>query len=251
MITLDRRRAIAAGIAAVLAPALASRSARAQAGMQGITGHLIAPPPSPMLYRRVLTRDLVDGNRLVVAREFAVRFEAFAGGFTLDGEQRAVTVEAPPALARFAELERERDESALFPITLDAFGRILQEDMPDASDTAGEIDRAFAEALRALGALGLPSSEAEMWQRFVGAVHAAGQGITAYLPVDLFAPASAPRREEQAIALPGGGEGTIATTFFGETDTATGLMREAEREVTTQTEGTRRTTREQWTLGPA
>ncbi|KLE34296.1 hypothetical protein [Aurantiacibacter luteus] len=247
MTTFDRRRAIALALAAALAPVAASRGARAQV----ITGHLIAPPAAPMIYRRQVSRELVDGNRFSVARDFAVRFEPFAGGYSVRGEQLAVAVEAPPALARFADLERQRDESGLFPIALDAFGRILEENVSGIAGEGSEIERAFSEALAALSALGLPSSESEMWQRFVGAVHAAGQGITAYLPVDLFAPAAVPRREEQNIALPGGGEGMVSTMFSGETDRATGLMRAAEREVTTETEGSRRTTVEHWTLAHA
>ena len=164
----------------------------------------------------------------------------------LAGRQHGVEVDAPHALVRFADLERARDESGMFPLALNACGRVVSRD--SAAAEGDEVDRAFGEALSVLRSAGLPQSEDAMLRQFVAAVHAAGEGITAHLPIDLFAPAAAPRQEEQRLALPGGLEGVVSTVFAGETDRSTGLMSRATRRVTTRTDTVSRTAREEWTL---
>lgn len=238
----DRRSAMRLVLAAALAPMLASRTASAQAE----PGYLIAPPSGDMLYRRTFVRGFGDGNRLRVARDFAVSFERFESGFLLQGRQVAVRADAPDALEPFLALERARDDGAMFPLMLDPFGRIVSASQPDRLDD--EIRRAFDEALASLAQQDIAQSERDMLSQFVSAFHAAGERVTAHLPVDLFSPISTPRRQEQSIALPGGGEGRVTTAFSGEVDAATKLMRAATREVVTEAEGSRRISSESWSL---
>ena len=70
------------------------------------------------------------------------------------------------------------------------------------------------------------------------------------LPRDLFAPPDAPRTEHGEVALPGGELGEVTVTFTALRDPATGLMRQALREVVTALEGDRRRTLESWRLDP-
>lgn len=238
----DRRSALRLILAAALAPMIGSRPATAQA----ITGSLIAPPPGFMTYRRIVERDLVDGNRLRVQRDFAVSFERFDGGFMLQGRQTAVSADAHPSLENLIRLERARDEGVIFPLALDPFGRIVSASQPGRWEH--DMRRAFDETLAMLSRQPIAQSERETLRQFVSAFHAAGHRVSAHLPVDLFAPSGAPRREEQRIALPGGGEGRVVTTFDGELDAATGLMREATREIVTEADGSSRFSRENWSL---
>jgi hypothetical protein len=64
----------------------------------------------------------------------------------------------------------------------------------------------------------------------------------------LFAPRDDAVRAEREVALPGGSAGTIEVCFTAVTDPATGLMREARREIVTMIADDRRLTREDWTL---
>ncbi|QZH76416.1 MAG: hypothetical protein JY451_07750 [Erythrobacter sp.] len=242
---IDRRAALRLALAAALAPATISAQARAQQ----FSGGLIAPPTDPMRYSRIVSRDLVDGRSFRVARSFAVEFRRFDQGFMLHGRQVEVAVYAPAPLAQFAELERSRDESGLFPIALDPFGRILSpgSDLGDQANVGRAVERAFA----ALSRQQLAQDERATLEGFVAALHAAGGELVAHLPVDLFAPAGSPRQREQQVALPDGSQGRVLTRFEAELDDATGLMRSAQREVVTEVNNTRRATSESWSLALA
>lgn len=245
MSKIDRRGSIRLAMAGAIASSLSVK-----AGAQQIAnGGLIAPPDSPMLYRRVVERDLIDGQSFRVTRNFHVVFSAIAEGYLLQGRQTAVSVEAPEALARFRALEEERDETGLFPIALNAFGQI-QSPNPEPFG-ARQVEAAITQALAALEQLPMPESEREQARRFVSALHSAGQGITAVMPHDLFAPSGMPRRTEQLVALPDGVAGRVETVFDGQLDARTGLMSAAMREIVTAVDGSRRMTREEWSLAPA
>lgn len=245
MTAADRRTVLRLAMAAAVTP-LAGSLLAAPAGAQALSGGLVDPPATPMIYRRELVRDTADGNAVRVARTFTVRFVRVEAGFVLHGEQSSVEVAMPEALAALAARERARVETTMFPITLDAFGRIRSD--AGHGRWGSEIERAFGDALAMIGAQATPAAERDMLRDFVSAIHVAGQGIVAHLPPDLFAPDPAPREEMQTIALPGGGVGSVSTHFDGQKDQATGLMNRAVREIATEAEGLRRTTREMWSL---
>ncbi len=239
---VDRRAAIRLALAAALAPALISGQTRAQASIGG----LIAPPEGPMHYRRIVSRDMVDGRNFRVTRSFAVEFRHFNDGFMIYGQQVEVVVDAPAPLAQFAELERTRDESGLFPLALDPLGRILSpdSDLGYQLNVGQAVERAFATLSRQQ----LAQDERVSLESFVAALHAAGGELIAQLPVDLFAPWGGPRRQEQEISLPDGSHGRVMTRFEAQRDEGTGLMREALREIVTEVDNSRRTTSESWSL---
>lgn len=236
---LERRALLRlAGLSAVLLPVLPAAALTAR----------FAPPAGPMRYTRRLERGLAGGASLVVSRSFAVRFVPEADGFRVDGEQVAVAVDAPEPLAALAQLERERVESGLFPLELDAAGAIrgLVQPAPSA-----QLDAAVREASAEIDRWQQTPAEREQLRAFVEAVHRSAGQLVTELPRDLFAPVDSPREETRAIALPGGDTGQVRMTFAATRDPATGLMREARREVVTDVAGDVRRTIESWTLAPA
>ena len=241
MIRAGRRKLLRLAGLAVTLPLMPIVSAAAQP-----VGGFV-PPAGPMLYTRRLERELADGARLTVSRSFAVRFVPEAAGFRVDGEQVDVEVDAPEPLAEFARLERERVETALFPLQLDPAGTIR-----GASPAApGEqLDKAVHEALARIERSAHAPAEREALRAFVETVHRSAGELVTELPRDLFAPAASPREDRRELVLPGGETGQVRMTFAGVRDPATGAMREARREIVTEVAGDVRHTVESWSLTP-
>jgi hypothetical protein len=239
---VDRRAVLRLAAGALLLPLTSVAAAHPARSSMGFS-----PPDGPMLYTRRLERALAGGARLVVSRSFSVRFRHAAAGFSVEGEQVGVEVEAPEPLAGFARIEREREERGLFPLLLDAAGLIAG---GAGVPLATRLDAAVREALEALEARPYdPAERAELVQ-FVNAFHQSAGKLVTELPRDLFAPAETPRSETRAVALPSGDSGEVVVTFSAARDPATGLMRQALREVVTQLNGDRRRTLESWQLNP-
>lgn len=188
-----------------------------------------------------------DGSAFEVSRSFAVRFVAAGARYRVEGEQLDVTVTAPERLARFAEIERTRHEEALFPLTLDASGLIAGAGAPI---DAGKLELAVREAMSEMGAATLSADNRAEAARFFASLNRNLAQVIAQLPRDLFAPRQSPREARRDVALPGGGAGAVSVRFTAQTDPATGLMSEAEREVVTDLGGDRRQSVESWSLKP-
>lgn len=233
---LGRRALLACAAAAVVLPLAPARAAP------------FAPPDAPMRYTRRLERGLPGGARLVVTRSFAIRFVPVAGGFRVDGEQVAVSVEAPEQLESLAQLERERRETGLFPLRLDPAGAI--EDDGGGRGEAGGHDAAMREVLARIDGWNHAPAERAALRAFVDAVHRSAGEMLTRLPRDLFAPREPARSERRALALADGEAGEVRMTFAAERDPATGLMRSATREVVTEVAGEVRRTLETWRLEP-
>lgn len=240
MIGADRRALLRlAGLAAAL-PLLRAAPA--------LAGAAFAPPAGPMRYTRRLERGLPGGASLTVRRSFAVRFVSEGDGFRVDGAQAGVEVEAPAQIEALARLERERVETGVFPLVLDAAGAIRSV-APFAA--SAQLDEAVREVTAQIAQWRHTPAEREQLNAFVAAVHRSAARLVTELPHDLFAPVDYPRAESRAIALPGGGAGQVRTRFTAARDPATGLMREAQREVVTEVSGESRRTLESWTLALA
>lgn len=236
----DRRGVLRLAAAALLLPMVSAGIARAA------TPARFAPPAGLMLYARRLERAMGGGHRFVVERRFAVRFVPVARGYRVEGEQVGVAVEAPDALAEFARIEREREEVGLFPLLLDADGGIAG---GMGTPLATRLDEAVRIALGQVEARAqAPAARSEL-ERFVTAFHQGATRLMTELPRDLFAPGS-PRHETRDVALPGGDSGAVTVSFAAIRDPATGMMREALREVVTTLDGGQRRTLENWTLAP-
>lgn len=240
MIGADRRALLRLAGLAAAAQLIRPVPARALA--------VFAPPAAPMRYTRRLERGLPGGASLTVRRSFAVRFLPEGDGFRLDGVQAEVEVAAPAQIESLARLERERVETGVFPLVLDAAGAIRSV-APFAA--SAQLDAAVREVTAQIGRWPHTPAEREQLDAFVAAVHHSAGRLVTELPRDLFAPVDYPRAESRAIALPGGGAGQVRTRFTAVRDPATGLMREAQREVVTEVSGESRRTLESWTLALA
>lgn len=242
MIRADRRALLRlAGLAAAL-PLLRAVPAAALAPRP------FAPRAEPMRYTRRLERGLAGGATLVVSRSFLVCFLSASDGFRIVGEQVNVTVDAPETLDALARLERERVETGLFPLHLDASGAIRSTVPLTAS---AQLDEALREVAARIERWPHTPAEREELRAFVSAIHQSAGQLVTELPQDLFAPGDIPRRESRAIALPTGDMGQVTTNFAAVRDQVTGLMREARREVVTEVSGDVRRTVESWRLAPA
>ena len=238
---IRRRRAMLrlAGLAVTLPLATILAGAAQAAGF--------AAPTGPMLYTRRLERELADGAGLVVSRSFTVRFIPDGDGFRVVGEQVSVEVDAPEQLATLAQLERERVETALFPLQLDSTGAIRG--VPRAAPSQ-QLDEAVREVTARIARLNRPAADREALRAFVETVHRSAGELVTELPPDLFAPADVPREESRTLTLPGGEVGRVRVTFSAQRAADSGLMRTARREVVTEVSGDVRHTIESWTLAP-
>jgi hypothetical protein len=145
-------------------------------------------------------------------------------------------------------MEEQRVETGLFPIHLDAHGRIRSGGT--AAQDSEQLDRAVDLALGRVRELAASAGTKAEMRQFIAMVHGAADAMTATLPEDLFAPVAAPRAQSREVLLPTGDAGEVLTTFTADTDPRTHLMRRATREVVTRLSGTSRQTVETWTLAP-
>ena len=240
----DRRGIIRFALSAALLPALSSQTARAAMGQT----RTISPPSGPMIYRRSVLRTLPDGLVLTVERSFTVQFAPMANGYRLTGTQASAQVSAPPSLDAFARLEEQRVEQGVFPLLLDGTGLIVG---APSVPRAQEVAEALAVLEARMGYAGKPPQSDDEMAQIARSLHDSGTQIGSHLPPDLFAPVDEDWQEQREIALPWGDTGSVLVEFDARRDSATGLMREATRAVTTRLgEDSRRAT-ETWELGPA
>lgn len=220
---------------------LAPPAGAAPASMQAF-----APPTaSPLLLSRKVVRELSGGAAIVTTRQYKVVFRRVADGWELDGTLIASEVDAPPALAALAALERARPDDGLFPIRLDRSGRIVPAPVPP-----GMGREAVANAVGVARQLGGSVTEAAspgLIDQVAAAAQSPGAGLTRW-PEALFLPGALEASNEQTFALPDGSEGSVQV--FQKSDPAPGLatMGRAARTVVTLAAGTRRVAREEWTL---
>lgn len=209
----------------------------------------LAPPQTPMLFRRSMMRDAGRGITITVTRGFEIRFVPLASGYRLEGSQVYAEVDAPEELAQIAELERNRIETTVFPVLLDARGLVLDSSGPEPRPTP-ELDQAVELALARFREIGADETTIADAQTFFQWLQQAGGTIGAEMPPELFVPPPEPQQVIRTIELPGGLTGTIETRFGGTVTPETGLMRTAERAIVTRVEGTSQQSLESWSLTP-
>lgn len=232
------RRFVAAlliGIPGTLAPATHA------AAQESAT---FAPPlDRPLILRRELTRNLFDGNRIVVTRSWRITITREAGGYRVTGEQVASRVDAPPALASLAAMERDREDPSLFPLQLDQAGRLID----DAAGYGGEraaFERAAA-LVEAKVAHGLDGADAE---RFLAQLSAMARGpIASHWPSLLFVPGASETLSREFV-LPGGGAGRVSSEVERVGGGPGGLPATVERRIVTDLAGNENATTERWTF---
>jgi hypothetical protein len=230
-----------AGVAAILPSAAAFSESKSAPADQVLR---FAPSDGPLILTRTVWRALVDGKEIISRKRYAVQIVPDGDGFQVTGQLIDSAVDAPPALAALAEMERRRPEASLLPIQLDAGGRILP--CPRASDPAAHQQGARV-AQRLIQASQITRHDKDQAESLIDQIANAG-GIAQW-PTDLFNPSREIQREKRRVALPGGSEGAIEVSITVDGLHYGNLPGSVERTVVTELEGTRKITREQWTFG--
>lgn len=203
------------------------------------------PPEGAVVLSRTVWRDLPDGKTMRVTRSYTMTIRRQGSGFVVEGSLTGVTVDAPPALAPLAELERKRPDQQLFPIFLDHDGQIID---PPAAPAAAPGHTATREVgARLIGQAQLPAEQGARAAQVLDTVVASAR-TGAVWPRDLFNPRMAGPAATRTVT-----QGTTQVTITTTVDRAMGspLPRAYERRVVTRFDGSESVTREQWTMaGP-
>lgn len=240
MARIDRRNALRLTGAVTFAALLHVRPAFAR-----LPGSV---PTGQFRFTRSLSRELANGNEIVVTRTWRLAISTSGGGWRIDGQQVDAQVEAPSALAEFAALEQARTDTSAFPILLGR-DRLIAGHGGEA-DTA-LLEKALSAARKRIGDAPLSNEHKTDARIFLSQVQISASEQLSHPPADLFFPRATPRMRKRSIPLPDGGSGEITLFFEAETDPTTGLMTSAGRTIETVLGADTRNTRERWTLTPS
>lgn len=206
-----------------------------------------SPPMAPMVLSRTVIRELSGGQQVLVKRRFRVQFVASADGFVLTGTPIDVSVEVPPILARLGELERQRSDSGPFPIAIDGQGMIHPVVEPGNADAIARNSSQRA-AQGMIDSATMPAGRKREGGQLLAQL--AADPRTSLWPTDLFVASDGERRLHRSVALPDGSEGEIEILLRVGKLLPGGVPTVFERVITTQLAGTRRVSREVWSLEP-
>lgn len=235
---LSRRHALLFAMSAIAAGVgLSHRSVLAASS--------VASPTTPMLLTRQLSRGLRDGKAVTVTRQWRVAFSQQSRGVTVTGEQTAVSVEAPPALAALAQIEEKRSTAGMFPILLSPDGVIMA---AGEITSKASIEAALEVAESVMMARGLAEASASEQQQVMAQLQAAGSSFLDQLPGDLFFPSVIPLREVRRVPLSDGLVGEFEVSWEASAQASTGLLESARREVITRIGESERRSSEDWLL---
>ena len=203
------------------------------------------PPSSPMVLSRTVVRELSGGQQVLVKRRFRVQFLPDGDGFILTGAPIDVNVEVPPILARLGDIERHRRDLGPFPILVDGHGLIHPAAARKDIDLLARKDSQQA-AQGMISAAAMPALRKREGEQLLG--HLAIDPRTSPWPTDLFVASNGERRQHRTVALPDGSEGEVDVLLKVGKLLACGMPASFERVITTQLAGTRRVSREVWSL---
>lgn len=237
--SISRRDAVKHA-AAILVAGMVARPGPVRAAYPAM---VFSPPESPMVFTRRLTRELSDGEKIIVERGWQIRFLR-EQGFIVSGSQVSVDVEAPEKLAALKRMEEAKIERGLFPLRLSDNGTITDNRAPSHQQAVQDAIEFAKRRVEDLGA----SAAAYDAKRFLAAIQNATAEHMSRLPRDLFAPQQLDASEEQDITLPNGDTGSVRISFTAEISGKFGLLERAERTVTTTLGEESRASGVQWTL---
>ncbi|MEL6878110.1 MAG: hypothetical protein AAGL68_08450 [Pseudomonadota bacterium] len=208
----------------------------------------MAIPHMPMRLARRIERELRDGEKLVVIREWQVDFARQGLGIIISGQQLSAQVEAPAMLEPLAAIERARSTSGMFPIMLSDAGNIIA-----LGDGLAEDD--LEAAAREAKILIAKSSDnpAKQAQRRTLLVHLqkASGSVLEQMPRDLFFPREKAVQSARPVSLPDGSMGEFELTYVARCAPGHSWLRQAERRVITRIGDEERRASEIWTLAEA
>ena len=232
-----------AGLALMAGPARAAPDQSAGASPAEQVATPFVAPAAPMILSRTLRRPLPGGADFIATRSYEIRFVREGEGHRIDGRLVEVDVKAPASLSAFAEIERNRPDTGMFPLRLDAAGMLL----PVAGSPSGSEVRSATELVLArLGERQMPALDMLEAQAFAQRI---GQRPTmSQWPADVLRPLATSSSRSSPVPLPGGVTGQITIEIAASTQGGSGLMREMTRTVTSDLGGDLRRTIETWTL---
>ena len=207
-----------------------------------------SPPLSPMMLSRTVIRELSGGQQILVQRQFRVQFVPDGDGFILTGAALDVSVEVPPVLARLGELERQRSDPGPFPLMIDGQGLIQSAAERGDTDLRARKDgRQAAQGM--IDTAAMPIIRKREGALLLGQL--ANDPRSSPWPADLFVASNGERRQHRTVALADGAQGEIDVVLKVGSLLPCGIPASFERVITTQLAGTRRVSRELWSLAPA
>lgn len=204
-----------------------------------------APPPGAARLTRTLVRGLSGGAAIRVRRNWNVRFERSASGFLLSGEQVSVEVDAPPALAALADIERERIAHGFLPMEIAPNGMITSRSAIPSQDT---VAQAVAVAARMFENGGMSAQDRAAANRFLTHIHQSATQSLSALPADLFMPVSTRHEAREQILGAGGMAGEVGAVFTARMAENGHHMAWAKRVVTTRIGTEERISSDLWEL---
>lgn len=205
-------------------------------------------PEGPLTLTRELTRDLRDGKRITVMRQWAVTFQRNARSIKVSGYQTSVRVDAPARLRQLAQIEEERDASGLFPIILSENGTIM---MGGRKDDDASLAKAVEVAREMIAGSNRSAPDKAADQQHLATMQRASQPILDTIPKNLFFPQNAPIHDVRPVSLPDGGTGEFELTYSAQAAEGAPWLLRAERRITTRLGADERNSSEVWTLRPA
>lgn len=210
-----------------------------------ISGTVFSAPDGSLVLTRELRRELSRGKQLVTRRNYRIAFIRHGDGWRVDGELIDCQVDAPPELDALAQIEKARPDVGLFPLYLDAAGKIVEQhgSRADAASTA----KAREVVSSTVAAIAMDPQDRAVASTMVQRIAAQSQASGGRWPEDLFRPTAGHRSEVRNMALPDGSEGKIIVTIdaAGRSD---GVLDHFERNVVTELGGTRRESMEVFRL---
>ncbi len=200
------------------------------------------PSGEAMVLTRVLRRPLPGGIEISTARSYEIRFVREEDGYRIEGDLIGVQVDVPKQFEALAALERARPDPGMFPMRIDAGGRLVASGKRNATPAASEAGR----IAQAMVPAGLAPAEARDASAFIS--QSTVSPVQTAWPDELFKPAPGKRSNVQVVPLPDGKTGEVSVEIEANVDAGTGLVRSLRREVTTRVGGSMRVTIETWTL---
>lgn len=233
------RRSVVLALAATSTLPLLALPTRLAARTHGVTF-----PVGKVTLERELERELGGGAIIKVLRRWDCRFETHAKGASVHAKQIACVVDAPPALASFAKMEREREVTGLFPMALGPDGMISNWGQAEPVGIAPALRHASARLSEAR----LADREVRDARQFVAQIGQTAAHLVSQVPRDLFFPEDGKRSESKTLALPDGGEGSFEIIIAARTSGLGGFLKTSERRIITRIGDSARTASERWSV---
>jgi hypothetical protein len=201
-------------------------------------------PKDPVLLTRELRRTVGRSKQIVTRRSYEIRFVREGSGWRVDGTLIASEVEAPEGLAELAALEKARKDDGLFPLKLNSQGLIVAQHAPMDAFAA---DKARVVASAAIEKINMTSADKAVAKQMVQRIAAQSQSSGGSWPVDLFRPPAQPVVDVREVPLPDGKQGRVTVTMQASPGMY-GRLRQLDRRVLTEIDGTSRLSEETWSM---